>query len=479
MKGNKNSIKIYKDSFFNRLRKKEFSRLDKKKQIYLDYTGGGLYPKSLIKTHQRQLLKSVFGNPHSTNPASQLSEKKIKETRESILNFFHAEDYYCIFTPNATGALKIVGESYPFSEDSHFLLTADNHNSVNGIRDYCRSRGGGLTYCPMNEDDLTINDNILKKLLLQHKVKKYRLFAYPAQSNVSGVQHSLSWIKVAQELGWDVLLDAAAYVPTSALDLSEVHPDFVSVSFYKIFGYPTGIGCLLIKKSKFNKLKKPWYAGGTITVSAVRHTGYFLKSDYERYEDGTVNYLNISAITDGLKFISDVGMENIHQRIKSLTGLFLSQLKALIHINGSPLIRFYGPRTGKNRGGTIMLNFLDKAGHLFPFQYIEDCANAENISLRSGCFYNPGIDEINHCLSRDQVQGYFTSREHGDYFDMIRFLNKLRGAIRISIGLPTTRKDIYTFISFAEKFINLSIPEEFLDKREMISPMIQQHYETS
>ena len=86
-----------------------------------------------------------------------------------------------------------------------------------------------------------------------------KLFAFPAQSNVSGVKHDLGWIKKAQDLGWDVLLDAAAFVPTNQLDLKEVKPDFVCVSFYKIFGYPTGIGCLMVNKEKFKKLQKPSY----------------------------------------------------------------------------------------------------------------------------------------------------------------------------------------------------------------------------
>ena len=69
-----------------------------------------------------------------------------------------------------------------------------------------------------------------------------RLFAYPAQSNFSGVRHPLSLVASAQQLGYTALLDAAAFVPTSRLDLRRVRPDFVTMSFYKLFGIPTGIG---------------------------------------------------------------------------------------------------------------------------------------------------------------------------------------------------------------------------------------------
>src|SRR5215467_11942743 len=134
------------DVFFNYLRKKEYSRLDELGHVYLDYTGGNLYPASLVDMHLSFLKKFVFGNPHSTNPASQLAERFVTEARQRVLEFFNAHGYYCVFTSNASEALHIVGECYPFSHESHLLLTADNHNSVNGIREYCRNKGGDFTY---------------------------------------------------------------------------------------------------------------------------------------------------------------------------------------------------------------------------------------------------------------------------------------------------------------------------------------------
>ena len=73
----------------------------------------------------------------------------------------------------------------------------------------------------------------------------------------------------------DVLLDAAAFVPTSGLDLSVVKPEFVAISFYKMFGYPTGIGALIIRKAVFQKLKRPWFAGGTVNFADVYRFMHF------------------------------------------------------------------------------------------------------------------------------------------------------------------------------------------------------------
>ena len=177
------------DLYFENLVEREYSRLIKTNQIYLDYTGGNLYAESQIRKHHELLETSVFGNPHSTNPTSQLATKLVEESREKVLDFFNArEDYYCVFTPNASGALKIVGECYPFDNNSQLLLLADNHNSVNGIREYAANKGAKFEYCPIQFEDLCINDVALTVKLKKHKSASQKLFAYPAQSNVSGGQ---------------------------------------------------------------------------------------------------------------------------------------------------------------------------------------------------------------------------------------------------------------------------------------------------
>ena len=93
-----------------------------------------------------------------------------------------------------------------------------------------------------------------------------------------------------------MLLDAASFVPSNRLDLSRCHPDFVSISFYKIFGYPTGLGCLLVRKTALRKLRRPWYAGGTITFSSVVANDHYLTPGPAGFEDGTVNYLSLPAV---------------------------------------------------------------------------------------------------------------------------------------------------------------------------------------
>ena len=73
------------------LRERDYGRLERLGQIYLDYTGGGLYAELQLRAHQKVLAENVFGNPHSSNPTSQTATRLIESTRQTILQFFHAE----------------------------------------------------------------------------------------------------------------------------------------------------------------------------------------------------------------------------------------------------------------------------------------------------------------------------------------------------------------------------------------------------
>jgi len=322
------------------LREKEYSRLDKLDQVYLDYTGAGIYSERQLEEHMALLKAGVYGNTHSNNPSSLASTALAEHARMYVLEYFNAspDEYAVIFTQNASGALKLIGEAYPFGHDSRYLLTFDNHNAVNGIREYARSKGANITYIPVVAPDLRIDENELVENLMKPNSKGDNLFVFPAQSNFSGVQHSLEWITRAQATGWDVILDAAAYAPTNQLDLGQHHPDFIPLSFYKMFGYPTGIGCLIAKKTALKKLRRPWFSGGTIEVASVQGDKYHLSEGERAFEDGTINYLNLPATEIGLRHLRKIGVDLIHKRVALLTAWLLNDLSSLFHSNGSPVV---------------------------------------------------------------------------------------------------------------------------------------------
>jgi selenocysteine lyase/cysteine desulfurase len=201
-----------------------------------------------------------------------------------------------VFTANASAALRLVGEAYPFAPGGRFALTVDNHNSVNGIREFARRRGARVCHLPL-DDELRLHDAASQLTVLRGTHVGPGLVAFPAQSNFSGVQHDLGLVTEAHQAGWDVLLDAAAYAPTNPVDIGAIAPDCAAFSFYKITGYPTGAGCLLIRRDRAALLDRPWFAGGTVTIASVRGDGHYLEPGEAAFEDGTVDYLNLPAVT--------------------------------------------------------------------------------------------------------------------------------------------------------------------------------------
>ncbi len=438
------------------LRARDYARLDELGQIYLDYTGGGLYATSQLHTHMQVLEHGVYGNPHSSNPTSLAATRLDENARAYVLHYFNAnpDEYLVIFTQNASGALKLLGESYPFAPGSRYLLTFDNHNSVNGIREFAQRGGATVIYTPVIPPDLRIDSARLQASLDSIDPAQANLFAFPAQSNFSGVHHSLDWIERAQQKGLDVLLDAAAFAPTNRLDLSAHKPDFVSLSFYKIFGYPTGIGALLARRETITKLRRPWFAGGTITLATVNPHKHYLHEGSQGFEDGTVDYLNLPAVEIGLKHIERIGIDLIHERVRCLTGWLLDQLSALKHSNGTALVRIYGPITTEQRGGTISLNFYDPNGEIIDYRRLEAIANGQNISLRTGCFCNPGAGEMALDLSEAELCSALDQEQRMTLPELMIVLDRVIGAARISVGIASNFADVYQFVQFARYFLD-------------------------
>jgi selenocysteine lyase/cysteine desulfurase len=393
------------------LRAREFARLDETDHAYLDYTGAAPCPMSLVDAHAAMLRDAVLGNPHSESQASLASSALVAEARERVRRFFHADDYEVCFTANATGAIKLVAESYPFAPGQSFVLTSDNHNSINGVREYARRAGASVRYLAMDAE-LQLAPDVL------HPGRG--LFAFPAQSNFSGVKHSLELVAAAQDNGYDVLLDAAAFVPTSALDLRAVRPEFVALSFYKMFGYPTGVGALLVRKDAMTRLRRPWFAGGTVDHVTIDPPTYTLLDGPQAFEDGTVNFLAIGAIPDGLRWLETIGVDRIGEHAGALARRLAAALWTLRHRNGRPVARLYGPRDWSVRGAVVAFNVLDARGAVVSHEVVERAAREVRVSVRGGCFCNPGAAEA-----------------VGAGFDA-----PVPGAVRASLGAASDERDV-------------------------------------
>jgi selenocysteine lyase/cysteine desulfurase len=434
------------------LRAREYGYLDARGHVYLDYTGAGLPSCAQLAAHADRLREGCFGNPHSENPTSSAATVLVDRTRAAILSYFNAspEEYAVIFTPNATGACRLVAEAYPFDADGRLVLTTDNHNSVNGIREYARTRGAATGYVPPDSPGLRVSTDAVRRALGTGNTGSAGrgLFAYPAQSNFTGVRHPLSWVPLAQAYGYHVLLDAAAYVPSNRLDLGAVHPDFVPISWYKVFGYPTGVGCLIARWEALARLRRPWFSGGTIKVVSALGGWHVPAGDETAFEDGTLNFHAIPDVAVGLAWIEGIGIKVIHERVACLTGWLLERLGGLRHRNGAPLVRVYGPLDAGRRGGTVALNLLDADGEIIDERAVARDAAAWNISLRTGCFCNPGAGEGAFAIDDDLLAGT-TSRSDMTIDDYLPVLGlPTGGAVRVSLGLVSNLSDVERFIRF-------------------------------
>jgi selenocysteine lyase/cysteine desulfurase len=438
------------EAFFAGLRQREFARLDASGVAYLDYAGSGLYAESQIAAHRATLARTVFGNPHSEHAASQASTGAIEGARRAVLRALDAgDDYVVCFTANATAAIRLVAEAYPFDRDTPLALTADNHNSVNGIREYARRAGAEVRYLPLRDD-----------MRLDHPEARLSslgggLFAFPAQSNFSGVHHPLSLVRTARSLGFHVLLDAAAYVPSHALSLRAFPADFVALSLYKMFGYPTGVGALVARRDALEALTRPWFAGGTVDYASVQLERHQLRPFAEGFEDGTANFLDLAAVEHGFAFRERIGLQRITAHVTELTAELVAGLRDLRHADGVPLVRLYGPADLDRRGATVAFNVLDRDGRPVPFGLVEHRANSAGVLLRGGCFCNPGAAEAAFGFEAARMARCLDAAGREFSIAALRRCLGSRvavGALRASLGIAANRRDIRRAIDVIASF---------------------------
>jgi len=199
--------------------------------------------------------------------------------------------------------------------------------------------------------------------------------------------------------------------------------------------------------------------GGTITVASVQGDRYFLAEGASAFEDGTPDYLGIPAVEIGLRHLETVGLDLIHTRCHCLAAWVIQKVLSLNHANGHPLVRVYGPLDAQRRGATVAMNLYDSAGRIIDHLRVEESAAKRHISLRSGCFCNPGGGETALRLSKSELIGCFSEHEQeNSRFTQEDFRqcvdSKGTGAVRISFGIVSTFEDVRHFVEFAGEFLD-------------------------
>lgn len=430
------------DAFYDGWRARELSRVERAGLTYLDFTGAALYPESVVRADAERLTRQVLGNPHSEHDPSRDAASDLHDARAALLELLHAsdDDYVAIITANATAAARLVAESFPFAERGALALTADNHNSVIGIREQARGKGAELRNVELDAD-LRLREPLA---LLGRLPRGPSLFAYPAQSNFSGVRHPLSLVGEAQRRGWRVLLDAASYLATSDLDLTQTPADFVTLSLYKIAGYPAGVGALVARRDALAELQRPWFSGGTVDWVSVQHGRHKLIAGEPGFEDGTVPFLALGGVRPALEAVRSVAGDRLVRHLAGLTTQMLDSLQGLQHSNGQPVVRIHGPGDLADRGATVAFTVHDASGAVIPYWTVEYDAREAGIAVRGGCFCNPGCAERAFDFAERDTLRCLDAL--GDRFTIPRFADCLAGqpvgAIRASLGLGSVRRDV-------------------------------------
>lgn len=446
------------------LRQTQFSHL--KDVCYLDYTGAGVYAQSQINKVSDQLKTAVFSHPHGSSVLSNLCVAEMDQMRERILHYLDtdSDQYYVIFTSGATSAIRTVSECFEFNGGSFVYLT-DNHTSVLGMRELVKTN---------NVHHLSLED--AQKVLVEsdetYDSTRNSLFVYPAQSNFSGRKYPLSWTSIVQNgsklkqhckcngSNWFVLLDAATYCTSNKLSLTNFKPDFVCMSFYKMFGYPTGLGALIVKKSSAHVLHKQYYGGGTVKIALANENFHRKKDDLsEKFEDGTINYLSVISLGFGFDIKEKLSDTNKSFELAQYTYWYM---KHLYYPNNNKAVELYLDNdysSSQHQGSIINFNILRKDGTYYGYSEVQNLANLLKIQLRTGCHCNPGACQTFLGLSDDTVKHHFQQGHVcGDDKDIID--GKPTGSVRISYGYASNWDDVKYFLSFLKQY--------FLQEAELV-----------
>ncbi|XP_059179865.1 molybdenum cofactor sulfurase [Centropristis striata] len=444
----------------------EFTRI--KGITYLDHAATTLYPESLVRDYFQDISRNVYGNPHSHNPSSRLTHDTVERVRYRVLQHFNAtpEEYSVIFTSGCTAALKLVAESFPWRPQteseagSRFCYLTDSHTSVVGIRGLASVRGAvALPVSPQEVENRSKREAQGEDVICHTP----HLFCYPAQSNFSGRKYPLNHVRGIQarrlypacghQGRWFVLLDAASHVSCSPLNLQECPADFIPISFYKMFGFPTGLGALLVHNNAAGILKKTYFGGGTAAAYLSGEDYYVQAANIsDRFEDGTVSFLDIIAVNHGFEALHRItgGMHNIQQHTFGLARYTYMLLSSLCHGNGRPVAQIYTEgqfESPSTQGAILNFNLKDSHGQIIGYSQVDRMASLYNIHVRTGCFCNTGACQsflgiTNQQMRRNLQAGHVC----GDSIDLVD--GQPTGSVRVSFGYMSTHEDCQKFLNF-------------------------------
>ncbi|ORY80683.1 pyridoxal phosphate-dependent transferase, partial [Leucosporidium creatinivorum] len=466
---------------FEKQRVTEYPAL--KETVYLDHAASAPAPPAAVQAFLGDISTTLYSNPHSRSPSSAQTGIAIDRIRSRVLaelfglSSENSKEWDVVFTAGATASLKLVGDGFRWQEGARFRYLKQSHTSLVGIRGLALAGGAQVEALEAEE--------MLKGWLREEG--RPNLVAYPAQCNATGSRLGLELGRRIKRRSPDtaILLDAAAYLSTSVLDLGSIPleeaPDFVACSFYKIFGWPTGLGALVVKRFSAHLLNDPYFGGGTVQglstdapfwVSRRRSPGQN-PPVHERLEAGTLPFLDIislgHALDTHLRLYHSHSLVSAHT--SSLSRLASHQLSLLRHANGTPVVQQHRFLSLEAPGSTIGFSLLDSAGLHVGHVHLERLATINGFQLRTGGLCNTGawtsamgLTDEDLLKLHEKGRACWDDEEFDD-------LHRPLGIARISFGASSQLSEVLAFIDFIRRFFTET--EDAIMLSEPSRPLVQ------
>lgn len=315
--------------------------------VYLDSGATSQRPEVVWEAEKEFVLNS-FAPVH--RGAYQLAEEATdayEDAREAIANFVGVDGAEVAFTKNATEALNLVAFTFadPRSEDLYVgegdtvvVSELEHHANLVPWQELCEKTGATLKWYRTTDDGRIDLDS----LELDESVK---VVAVSHQSNVTGAVVDVhEVVQRARAVDALVVLDACQSVPHMPVDFRELDVDFAAFSGHKMCG-PSGVGVLYGKPDLLAKLP-PFLTGGSM-IEVVKMEKTTFAEPPQRFEAGTQMTSQVVGLGAAVKFLQEIGMDEIHAHEQELTKYCLEKLSAI------PGVQIAGPLDTENRGGAV------------------------------------------------------------------------------------------------------------------------------
>lgn len=315
--------------------------------VYLDSGATSQRPLPVWKAEEEFVLHTNAPVHRGSYQLAEEADDAYESARQAIAAFVGADRDEIAFTKNATEALNEVayvlsderaGDLYVGEGDTVVITELEHHANLVPWQELCARTGATLKWYSMTEDGRIDLDS----LELDDSVK---VFAFTHQSNVTGAVADVDeLVRRARAVGAMVVVDACQSVPHMAVDFHALDVDFAAFSGHKMCG-PNGVGVLYGKEELLKKLP-PFLTGGSM-IEIVKMEETTFAEPPTRFEAGTQMTSQVVGLGAAVKFLEEVGMDNIHAHEKKLTERALRQLKEI------PGLRIIGPEDTENRGGAV------------------------------------------------------------------------------------------------------------------------------